>query len=503
MKTNIKRTLTSMASILAVSAMSVSAGAFAADTGVINKKPAFVLEGTDIKSEIDINLNKDIILFNVDAEKIYEPNITYTYNITAPATTATISTVSNDESKTPMTVKVRQGVIEAISTEVGDNASTTDIKEGTITFGNDDSITAPPSNTTYQESTTSIAIADINNNKIRGSLKITVDASKIYNPNPNSGTGQVNGPGVYRYKISDVTAASVYTTSGVTDGGATNDLYLDVYTKYNANKDGLVIYGYVLLKGEGTSEQNTTITYDETAGDGVKVTGFDTESENTDTIGNDNEIAISNEPTANELKSDTYHTYNLTVEKKTDGDMADAQHKFPFSIALENAAVSSGDEFAVSVANGTAAHNALATDASNNNVATITGSIKNGEKIVITGLPAGTKATVAETNDTGDGYSVDAKHFEGLDQDNEEIVTSLHLTKSESAEGKDVYTATQIDVDRADTADKVLYINTLKDISITGLLFNIAPFAFISAAGAALIGLFMKNKKNKDADSMI
>lgn len=488
-----------MASILAVSAMSVSAGAFAADTNVINKKPAFVLAGTDIKSSIDISLNKDIILFNVDAEKIYEPNITYKYQVTAPETSATITTVSNDTSQTPMTVKVRQGVIKAISTSVGDVDSTADIKEGTITFGND-SIENPPSNTTYLESTTSIAIADINKNKITGSLGITVDASKIYNP--NGGTDQVNGPGVYRYKISDVTESSVYTASGVTDGGATNDLYLDVYTKYNDAKDGLVIYGYVLLKGEGTSEQNTTITYDHTEDDGVKVTGFDTESENTDTIGNDNEIAISNEPTANELKSDTYHTYNLTVEKKTDGDMADAQHKFPFSIALANATVSSGDEFAVSVANGTAAHNALATDTSNNNVATITGSIKNGETIFITGLPAGTKATVAETNDTDDSYSVAAKHFESSSKNTEDTATSLTLTKSESA-GKDVYTAEQIDVDRTDKADKVLYINTLKDISITGLLFNIAPFAFISAAGAALIGLFMKNKKNKDADSMI
>jgi len=499
MKTNIKRTLTSMASILAVSAMSVSAGAFAADTGVINEEPAFVLEGTDIKSKIDIDLNKDIILFNVDGANIYAPNITYTYNITAPTTDATITTVSNDTTPTTMTVKVRQGVIKAISTEVGDDASTADIREGTITFGNDDSITAPPSNTTYQESTTAIAIADINKNKIRRSLKIGVDASKIYNP--NGGTNQVNGPGVYRYKISDVTAAPVYAASGVTDGGATNDLYLDVYTKYNADKNGLVIYGYVLLKGEDTYEQNTSITYVHTEGDGVKVTGFDTESENTDTIGTGNEITISNDPETNELKSDTYHTYNLTVEKKTDGDMADAQHKFPFSIALENATVSSGDEFAVSVANGTAAHNALANNASNN-VATITGSIKNGETIVITGLPAGTKATVAETNDTNDGYSVAAKHFESSSKNTEGTATSLTLTKSESA-GKDVYTAEQIDVDRADTADKVLYINTLKDISITGLLFNIAPFAFISAAGAALIGLFMKNKKNKDADSII
>ena len=499
MKTNIKRTLTSMASILAVSAMSVSAGAFAANTDVINEKPAFVLAGTDIKSKIDIDLNKDIILFNVDGANIYAPNITYTYNITAPTTDATITTVSNDTTPTTMTVKVRQGVIKAISTEVGDDASTADIREGTITFGNDDSITAPPSNTTYQESTTAIAIADINKNKIRRSLKIGVDASKIYNP--NGGTNQVNGPGVYRYKISDVTTDKQYTDSGVTEGSAPDDLYLDVYTKYNANKDGLVIYGYVLLKGEDTYEQNTSITYVHTEGDGVKVTGFDTESENTDTIGTGNEITISNDPDENELKSDTYHTYNLTVEKKTDGDMADAQHPFPFSIALENANVSSDDEFTVSVAGGPAAHNALENDTSNNNnVATITGSIKNGEKIVITGLPAGTKATVVETNDTGDGYSVDAKHFEGLDQNNEEIVTSLHLTKSESA---DVYTADKIDVDRTDTADKVLYTNTLKDISITGLLFNIAPFAFISAAGAALIGLFMKNKKNKDADSMI
>ena len=58
-------------------------------------------------------------------------------------------------------------------------------------------------------------------------------------------------------------------------------------------------------------------------------------------------------------------------------------------------------------------------------------------------------------------------------------------------------------IQKTDKGDQIVVTNTLKDISVTGLLFNIAPFAFITAAGAALIGLFMKNKKKKGADNMI
>ena len=49
----------------------------------------------------------------------------------------------------------------------------------------------------------------------------------------------------------------------------------------------------------------------------------------------------------------------------------------------------------------------------------------------------------------------------------------------------------------------IVFTNTLRDISVTGLLFSIAPFAFITIAGIALLGLFMRNKKDEASENRI
>lgn len=499
MKTTIKRTLVSMASILAVSAMSVSVGAFAANSGAINNPPANTV--TEKTSQV-IPLKKDIVLFNVDGKVIYEPNITYTYHITAPETNATIQTYapgdlnpdgSVKDNAEAVTLTVRQGVIGAITTSAGSAGSTATTKVGTITFGNDTSA----EKTTNMENVASISLTDIRNNKASGSLNITVNANDIY----NGGSPTKNPPGVYRYKISDVTDNNQYTNSGVTEGSAPDNLYLDVYTKYNSDKSSLVIYGYVLLKSDGTSEENTSITYDHTAGDGVKVTGFDTESENKDKD-NDGNITIGSGVVETELKSDTYHTYNVTVKKETAGLLADAQNKFPFTLDFTSADASGVDYYYT--INGATAQNPITFSDKTSQLTGENFKLKNGEYVTIYGLPAGTALKVTEQNNTNDTYTVSAKANNSEDLylkktgTTDAGATSVYVAKGASSELSDNY-----DVNRMASGDSIVFTNSIKDTSVTGLLFNIAPFAFISAAGAALIGLFMKNKKNKDADSII
>ena len=133
--------------------------------------------------------------------------------------------------------------------------------------------------------------------------------------------------------------------------------------------------------------------------------------------------------------------------------------------------------------------------------------LQNGDKIVITGLPVKTSIKVTETNDTADKYTVSATKLEQPTGTDTEAITlksgsvtgaSLSVAGGATAEMNDA-----LELKKTDANDQIVFTNTLKDISVTGLLFNIAPFAFITAAGAVLFGLFMKNRKYSDTESKI
>ena len=355
-------------------------------------------------------------------------------------------------------------------------------------------------------------------------MTINVDANKIYDPQYGAAehtNTQVNGPGVYRYKIEDVTTAETLTKSGITRSYAnTNNnhdsyIYLDVYTKYNANKNGLVIYGYVLLK-DVENNDNVSITYNkDTQGETLKVTGFDTESENTEKY-NEQTVAKAN------LTSDAYHTYNVEVSKKTAGDLADTQHNFPFKIELTNTnTVTSEDDFYYQITKDGTPQTEEITKLSTAGAWTLDGvtastnlQLRNGDKILITGLPVNTKIKVTETNDTDDTYSVSATKLtaEGTDVTKAADTEAITLKDNTNATGTSLSVAkktgtaamdSELLLNKTNAGQKIVFTNTLKDISITGLLFNVAPFAFITVAGAALLGLFMKNKRNSESENKI
>lgn len=514
-KTIIQKTLASLTALLAVSAMALPMTAAAVDTSTINTDPAIKLD-TPTPS-VAVPVYKDIVLFNVDGKEILSPNITYTYEITsAPASSATITTyyAPDDleaDGKTPktgavpITVTVKPGIIGAVS--VGTNEADANNKvTGTISFG-DANDTHTNNNATKHDSNTEAADTVTLSKKVSSSMSITVDASKIYDTNNDS--KQDNGPGVYRYKIKDATTNATLTASGITRSNNNNDtIYLDVYTKYNSDKNGLVVYGYVLLKGTD-NEANEVINYNKnTTAETLKITGFDTDSENTE---KDEEGTVEK---AN-LISDSYHTYNVEVCKKTEGDLADTQHNFPFKIELTNSnTVTSLDDFYYVITKDGTKQTEQITNLSASGAWTLDGAdestnlqLQNEDKIVITGLPIKTAIKVTEKNDTKDKYTVSATNLKqptgaGTDaitlKSGTATGTSLPVAGGASAE----MNAT-LELKKTDGNDKIEFTNTLKDISVTGLLFNIAPFAFITAAGALLLGLFMKNRKYNDTDSKI
>ena len=491
-KTIFKKVTASITAIMALTTIAMPTGVCAYDSNHKNTAPAYQLSPSAVQAKVDVK--KDIVMFNSEEKPIFSPNIIYSYNITtADVTDATISTV--DGSDKPVILTVRPGLIDAIigiddcgdavDTSIMTGDSTT--KTGTITFESDEAVKR---NT--NKSTATPVIVDANH-KFTQKMSITVDASKIYDTD-NDGA-QDNGPGVYRYKITDVTTAATFTAAGVTDGGGNNNVYLDVYTKYNDTNTGLVVYGYVLLK-ETTDDGNASITYNSESTETIKTDGFVTTSEGDENA--DNEVVPSS------LKSDKFYTYNLIVKKQVAGDLADRHHEFPFEIVLTNETVTNFPDFGVN--NGSTHSTETFTSGSwNSNNVTAAGldfNLKHDEFINIIGVPANTKVMVKETNDTNDVYAVSAvgngTSLNLKKTGDSNAKTSVNLANSEVGE-----MINSMLINTNDSTDTLIVTNTLSDVSVTGLIFSIAPFIILTVAGIILLAVFMHNKRKNKSDSMI
>jgi hypothetical protein len=502
MKTNfMNKAFALLTSVLTASAMTASVSVFAVDSPTIDSLPAHKLETS--RTVADIPIKKDILLFNSEKKRIPEPNIVYEYQISsANVTDASISTKDSDDAT--VILAVRPGVLEAVTsiTDSGTNSEDVeaptegnqeeeDFRTGTITFGND--ITLKMTNRAND-----VPYNSSSDCKATKQMDIKIDASKIYDTDSDGEAD--NEPGVYRYKITEVTADAVYAASGVTEGTAGDTIFLDVYTKYNEAKDNLVIYGYVLLKST-ESGADTSITYNEEAKEGVKIDGFVTTAEGDDDG--------SNTIVPADFKGDYYNTYNVDVKELVAGDLADRLHEFPFRIQLSNDIVTSGSNFSV---NDGAIHSltSLTTtgkwDSNAVNIDGIDFKLKYGDVISLIGLPAGTKIMVTETNDTEDVYSVSAVFNDTakplVNSDATKVGPSISIPKNDTA-SLDTSNNTSYPISMETSSDKVIITNTLRDVSVTGLLFDIAPFLFITSAGIFLFTLYLRNKKETDADNMI
>ena len=492
MKTNfMKKTTAFLTAMLTACAMTASLHTSAVDSPTKDNLPAHKL--TTSSTIADIPIKKDIVLFNSEQKRIPEPNITYDYEIaSANVTSAQISTVDADSHT--VILAVRPGVIEAVTaiTDSGNPASAIGIgaetRTGTITFGADNTNLKA----TNKETSTPYIVSE--SCKATKQMNLTIDASKIYD---TDGDGVPdNEPGVYRYQITDVTTDETYAQSGVTEGSAGDTIFLDVYTKYNDTNDNLVVYGYVLLKST-TDGENTSITYNETADETVKIDGFVTTAEG-DNNG-DGEVIPA------DFKGDIYKTYNVDIEKQVVGDLADRHHEFPFKIELSNATITNSADFSINDGSTHSITNLTALGSWKSSEVSISGidfKLKHGEKISLIGLPTGTKVTVSETNDTEDVYSVSASFNSApkalKNSDDSKTGNSISIHKDDTASLTDSY---QVSI--VDNSDKLIITNTLKDVSVTGVLLNIAPFLFITGAGILLCILYLRNKKENNTDNII
>ena len=491
-KSLMKKAFSALTAIMTTTTMAASLNVFAANTNDLNTGHAHLITST---AEAAIPIKKDIVAFNPDEKDIYEPNIVYTYDISS-ANAANAKIRTEDSAHQPIVIDVHDGILAAVKS-IGDSGNSnsnavngTDKKTGTITFGLDNTI----KKTGNREISDTYNVNDAH--KFTQQMNITIDANRIYNPDTGEtgAANQVNPPGVYRYKIEDVTAASAFTNSGVEDGGAGNLLYLDVYTKYNAQQDGLVIYGYVLFRDE-TNQDSTSIEYGSTVTDAeeIKTEGFVTSSEG-DEDGNGTLVDL------NDATFDKYKTYNVKVEKKVAGDLADRQHQFPFTIQLSNDTVTSEADFSIMNNAGTSNRHAL--DASGS-CTSDTLKIKHDESVTLIGLPSGTNILVTEENDLDDIYTASAKINSTATQiikgaDATTAADSIALEKNETAS-----IASAFEFKTRAEADVITFTNTLSDVSVTGLLFSIAPFIFITLTGAVLFVFVIKRRNHKKNENII
>jgi hypothetical protein len=508
-KNFMKKTMAAMTAFLTMTALIVPGCASAANSSQIDSGSAHHF--TTSAETAQIPVYKDIVAFNPENKMVYEPNIVYSYAITsANVTNATITTHKpNSADPTALfNIKVLPGVIGAITatTDSGDATARMvtngDTRTGTITFG--------PSLTMKQTNLLTLSADDesyvVNEDyKFTQNMKLTVDASKIYDADGDGKQDAGVEPGVYRYKISDVTPEVQFDESGITDGGAPNDIFLDVYVKYNEEQDGFVVYGYVLLKST-VDEDNTSITYSTEEDDGVKIEGFVTTAEGDDN--HDNSVIPA------DLKSDRYKTYNVNISVEAKGDLADRTHQFPLEIELTSDTIKNLANFDFN--DGEKRH-MVSLDAygrwnsSDHPFDDINYCRKHGEVYCLVGLPAGMKVRVTETNDTNDTYGISAKcnAIEQMMQNAAGNQNGYSITAAATTDDNNTIIYERAGMMTPHTialvtkADEVVITNTRTDVSVTGIAMDIAPFIFMTCAGVILLAVFLRSRRKTDDGNRI
>lgn len=394
-----------------------------------------------------VTIEKDLIVFNSDSNTVYEPNVTYTYTLTAVGTAGQAISGATITDEYSVSSAVLGGVIGAAS-------STT----ATVTFGGSE---------TVDTSAAGEVISD--------TFTFTFTPANF----PHAG--------VYRYLITETDTTAPRADAGVISGADYADTrYLDVYVMNNAAGTGLEIYGYVLF--ESTSGQAFTTANADT----YKTNGFvvNDESDLTDTT-----------------DCDYYWTVNLDVKKLVTGQLGDKANEFPFAIAL----TSPVSAFVKADFSDDSTAATTGTTAFSSGAYTVECTLNDGATMSIVGLPVGTTATVTETNNTPDTYTASAEHDNGAtlkvnDADSDNLATTTTgtvttLTVFNTTDNQTPVTSGQIaaaDVDA--TVDTITVTNDVSAVSPTGYVARFAPYALMLIGGIALLIVAKKHRRHAEEE---
>ncbi|MBS6396068.1 MAG: hypothetical protein KH452_02780 [Clostridiales bacterium] len=241
-------------------------------------------------------------------------------------------------------------------------------------------------------------------------------------------------PGIYRYVI---TEESTNNTDITNDKTAVR--YLDVYVVNDGN--GYKIASQALFSGNATDVPTKD--------------------------GNSYKYASKNDGFTN-----TYTTYELTLDKTVTGTMGDKGNLFKFTINFTNGP-----------ANGSFTYGTQKVELDANGVANVTG-IELADAtaaIKITGIPSTVKYTVTETINKTDGYTTTYTVNE----------TAGTATASDTAVTSAEHTMGKI--------NNAVVVNNHKDaVSPTGIALTIAPYILMVALAGVFAFLFLRRRNRAD-----
>ena len=265
-----------------------------------------------------------------------------------------------------------------------------------------------------------------------------------------------NAPGIYRYIITEKNDAN---QQGISYDDP-NTRTLDVFVEYeNVDQGTLKVSNYVLYPGTKTDTTDVD--------NGTKDDGF----------------------------TNTYTTYDLTLAKTVTGNQGDRDKYFEFTVNISGAV--NGTVYTVDLSGAEASP--IVDGKTKSNLATLTATngsveatyyLKHGQSIVIQGLTADTKYTIAETSYSTDGYSTAYNVKVG----EEEVVAS---TTSNSTGERTMSIASTGPEGTAKTGDHtVIFTNDKQGTVPTGILLETAPYLILGAVVVAgLVVLFATRRR--------
>lgn len=409
---------------------------------------------TRVAGDDEIPLTKGIVFFNANGSNVYEPNVTFSYDV-EPASIAASGVVAT--------------VTDDATLHAPDPAVTSNVYPGPA-GGVTGTTIAFAANTTNGTHTAAAA-----GTEVERTGNLTLDITKF------------SRPGIYRYLITESVNGSGTNAENLAAAGlAARDAdyattrYLDVYIRNGSS--GLEMYGAVIFNSTestaGTDDITTTT---------EKTTGFEPGVGGSSSYATDKNV-------------DKYYTYDFTVKKTVSGGMADKNHEFPFYVSVSNSI--SGAMFTYTADNNesftgaTKASNVVTLTANGfsigTNAKTSDLTLKHNDTIVLVGLPSNQSTELAvvitEFNDTYDSYTPTASATNG----------TLTMTNGTAMTAQSGSAATaSFAVKTNDVAAQILTIdNNLAEISPTGVVLRIAPYAIMLGAGVVLF-IILKSRKNK------
>lgn len=420
-----------------------------------------------------VSINKGIVFINDDPTNVYEPNITYTYTIDEVDVDGGDITVTDEHPVTPAHKAVVYDTIGL--TGYVTNAD----NQATVTFADGNAFVGATA----------------------AGTQVTKPFTFTFVPSafPHAG--------IYRFMITESVGTSAREIAGIVSNGTYSATrYLDVYVRNVSGTPGTYeIYGYVLFEADS---ENTDITGSTTKSNGWVNT------------------AASGTPT----DVDVYTTYNAYVQKHVSGSLGDQTNAFPFKISLDNTGtydnggtptnlgrntkirVAATDATKATVSNGTTTWTGTS-DAQISNAyialngetdVTVTGTIKHAGEIGFYGLPVDSRITVVdETNNTYDVYTASATVANGTGSaatkniDYKAASTDTDYTTNVASAPLNSTGHAKLNAIETFTAKKVIdFTNTIAEISPTGVVLRIAPYALMLGAGVVLF-IILKVRKNK------